>query len=60
MFVLLISHNRYSQSIWPVVSNPPYIKTRDINYLDDGVKMYEPEATLDGGNDGLDLIKKVI
>ncbi len=43
-----------------VVSNPPYIKTRDINYLDDGVKMYEPKTALDGGNDGLDLIKKVI
>ena len=42
-----------------VVSNPPYIKTRDINYLDDGVKMYELKTALDGGNDGLDLIKVI-
>ena len=43
-----------------VVSNPPYIQTRDIKYLDDDIKMHEPKTALDGGNDGLDLIKKVI
>ena len=43
-----------------VVSNPPYIQTRDIKYLDDDIKMHEPKIALDGGNDGLDLIKKVI
>ena len=43
-----------------VVSNPPYIQSRDIKYLDDDIKMHEPKIALDGGNDGLDLIKKVI
>ena len=43
-----------------IVSNPPYIDTKDIKYLSDDVKKYEPIMALDGGNDGLDLIKKVI
>ena len=43
-----------------VVSNPPYIRSRDIKNLDDDIKKYEPKIALDGGNDGLDLIKKVI
>ena len=28
--------------------------------LDDDIKKYEPKIALDGGNDGLDVIKKVI
>ena len=28
--------------------------------LSDDIKIYEPRLALDGGNDGLDLIKKVI
>ena len=28
--------------------------------LDDGIKFFEPKLALDGGNDGLDVIKKVI
>ena len=43
-----------------IVSNPPYIQTRDLKNLDDGIKKYEPKIALDGGNDGLDVIKKVI
>ena len=43
-----------------VVSNPPYIERRDIKKLDDDIKKYEPIIALDGGNDGLDVIKKVI
>ncbi len=43
-----------------IVSNPPYIKTKDIKNLSDDIKMYEPRMALDGGNDGLDLIKKFI
>ena len=43
-----------------IVSNPPYIQTKDIKNLADDIKKYEPRMALDGGNDGLDLIKKVI
>ena len=43
-----------------IVSNPPYIKRKDIKNLSDDIKKYEPIMALDGGNDGLDLIKKVI
>ncbi len=43
-----------------IVSNPPYIETKNIKNLSDDIKKYEPIMALDGGNDGLDLIKKVI
>jgi len=43
-----------------IVSNPPYIKTCDIKNLSDDVKRFEPKLALDGGKDGLDVIKKVI
>ena len=43
-----------------IVSNPPYIETKDIKNLNQDIKNYEPRIALDGGNDGLDLIKKVI
>ena len=43
-----------------IVSNPPYIERKDIKNLIDDIKKYEPRMALDGGNDGLDLIRKVI
>ena len=43
-----------------LVSNPPYIDKKKIRNLDDGIKKFEPLVALNGGNDGLDVIKKVI
>ena len=43
-----------------IVSNPPYIKRKDMKNLSDDIKKHEHRMALDGGNDGLDLIKKVI
>ncbi len=43
-----------------IVSNPPYIKKKDMKNLSADIRRYEPRIALDGGNDGLDLIKKVI
>jgi len=43
-----------------IVSNPPYIKSSDIKNLSDDVRKFEPKIALDGGKDGLDVIKKVI
>jgi len=43
-----------------IVSNPPYILSKDIKNLSKDITNYEPKIALDGGIDGLDLIKKVI
>ena len=43
-----------------IVSNPPYIPTKEMRYLSKDIMHYEPLNALDGGVDGLDLIKKVI
>ena len=43
-----------------IVSNPPYIKRNDLRYLDSDVVKYEPKLALDGGLDGLSVIRKVI
>jgi len=43
-----------------IVSNPPYIPSKDIKNLSKDIIYYEPKIALDGGTDGLDLIKKII
>ena len=43
-----------------IVSNPPYIPLKDIKNLSKDIINYEPRIALEGGVDGLDLIKKVI
>ena len=43
-----------------IVSNPPYIPSKDIKKLSSDIINFEPRTALDGGVDGLDLIKKVI
>ncbi len=43
-----------------IVSNPPYIERKELKNLTEDIKRFEPRMALDGGNDGLDLIKKVI
>jgi len=53
--------NKYNSGKYDlIVSNPPYIPLKEIKNLSKDVINYEPKVALDGGADGLDLIKKVI
>lgn len=42
-----------------IVTNPPYVKTNELIHLSAEVKQ-EPKKALDGGEDGLDIIKRII
>jgi release factor glutamine methyltransferase len=42
-----------------IVSNLPYIESKDIELLDEELK-HEPKTALDGGPDGITLIKELI
>jgi release factor glutamine methyltransferase len=42
-----------------IISNPPYIETHQIPLLDEELS-FEPEAALDGGDDGLDFYRVII
>lgn len=42
-----------------IVSNPPYIPTKDIEELEQEVRIYDPMLALDGMEDGLTFYKKI-
>jgi release factor glutamine methyltransferase len=42
-----------------VVSNPPYLPTALMAKLEPEVRIHEPIGALDGGGDGLDLIRRI-
>ena len=50
----------YNKKFDLIVSNPPYIIKREINQLSEDIRKFEPQKALDGGHDGLDVIRKVI
>jgi release factor glutamine methyltransferase len=43
-----------------VTANPPYIPTADIAKLMPDVREHEPLLALDGGADGLDLVRRIV
>jgi release factor glutamine methyltransferase len=43
-----------------VISNPPYIESRDLADLEPEVVTYEPRLALDGGADGLDAYRRIL
>ncbi|CAB1116472.1 unnamed protein product [Ectocarpus sp. CCAP 1310/34] len=43
-----------------VVSNPPYIPTRDMGSLPRDVADHEDSVALDGGEDGLDVVRDIV
>ncbi|OGI06331.1 MAG: protein-(glutamine-N5) methyltransferase, release factor-specific [Candidatus Margulisbacteria bacterium GWF2_35_9] len=51
--------NRKNSETLCIVSNPPYIRTHDITSLEPEVKENEPMLALDGGTNGLDVVKEI-
>lgn len=47
-------------SLSAVVSNPPYIASKVVDGLPDLIREFEPRSALDGGPDGLDIIRDVV
>ncbi len=43
-----------------IISNPPYIVSSEIEELDVEVRTHEPHLALDGGSDGLDIIRRIV
>ena len=43
-----------------VTCNPPYIPTKSLASLDANVRDHEPHLALDGGEDGLDLFRRLL
>ncbi len=43
-----------------IASNPPYIPSAEIDQLDAEVARHEPRLALDGGADGLTILKRII
>ncbi len=48
------------ESIDAVVANLPYIPSSDCDQLSSTVRDHEPRSALDGGGDGLDIIRNVV
>lgn len=43
-----------------IVSNPPYVLTKDVKSLEPEISLYEDLRAIDGGPDGLDIIKVIL
>ncbi len=76
LFVKNASRLRVLDRVWPlrgdcldpfrdevfdaVLSNPPYVKSDEIESLQEEISRYEPREALDGGKDGLVFIRRLV
>jgi len=49
-----------TESLNAVISNPPYVRTADLEQLPYQIRKHEPHVALDGGDDGLRVINELI
>lgn len=42
-----------------IASNPPYVKSAEIDWLDEEIGAHEPHIALDGGEDGLHFYRRI-
>lgn len=50
----------HCSAVSALVSNPPYLYTKDMSSLQPEIQCFEDPAALDGGSDGLTVIKQVL
>jgi release factor glutamine methyltransferase len=43
-----------------IAANPPYVTTSELESLAQDIRKYEPRSALDGGPDGLDVVRRII
>ena len=43
-----------------VTAVAPYVPTPELQYLPRDVRAYEPQLALDGGGDGLDVVRRIV
>ncbi len=49
-----------TQAFPMIVGNPPYVKTSDLEGISADVAKHEPRIALDGGDDGLEAIRRIV
>jgi len=49
-----------ADSLGLVVSNPPYVKSGDMDELAPDIRLYEPVPALEGGEDGLAVFRRLL
>ncbi|MBW1980023.1 MAG: peptide chain release factor N(5)-glutamine methyltransferase [Deltaproteobacteria bacterium] len=57
---LLTSINKETAKFHLVVSNPPYIRSEELPLLPREISAHEPRSALDGGPDGLAVIRRIV
>ena len=61
--IMAVRSNLFEELSGPydmILSNPPYIPSDTVEALESVVKDHEPHLALDGGADGLDIVRRII